>query len=70
MDEEDSQQYRVVVNHEDQFSIWPADREQPAGWRDVGKLGTKAECLAYVERVWTDMRPRSLREAMDRSAEE
>lgn len=57
--------YRVVVNHEDQYSIWPADRELPAGWGDAGKSGPKEECLAYVEEVWTDMRPRSLRERMD-----
>ena len=48
--------YKVVVNHEEQYSIWPADRENPLGWRDVGKSGPKAECLAYIEVVWTDMR--------------
>ncbi len=56
---------KVVVNDEEQYSIWPAERENPPGWRDAGQTGTKAECLAYIERVWTDMRPRSLREAMD-----
>ena len=55
--------YKVVVNHEEQYSIWPADRENPLGWRDVGKSGPKAECLAYIEEVWTDMRPLSLRQA-------
>lgn len=57
--------FEVVVNHEEQYSIWPADREPPAGWRKVGKSGVKAECLAYINEVWTDMRPLSLRKAMD-----
>ena len=56
---------KVVVNDEEQYSIWPVERDNPPGWRDAGQTGTKAECLAYIERVWTDMRPRSLREAMD-----
>ncbi len=59
--------YRVVVNHEEQYSIWPADRECPPGWRDAGKTGPKAECLAYIEEVWTDMRPLSLRRAMEKA---
>jgi MbtH protein len=54
----------VVLNHEEQYSIWPAHREPPAGWRKAGKQGTKAECLAYIEEVWTDMRPLSLRKRM------
>jgi MbtH protein len=57
--------YKVVVNHEEQYSIWPADRENAPGWNDAGKSGTKEECLAYIEQVWTDMRPRSLRVKMD-----
>jgi MbtH protein len=57
--------YRVVVNHEEQYSIWPAERETPAGWQEVGKTGTKQECLDYIEEVWTDMRPLSLRQKMD-----
>jgi MbtH protein len=56
---------KVVVNDEEQYSIWPVERANPPGWRDAGQTGTKAECLAYIERVWTDMRPRSLREALD-----
>jgi MbtH protein len=56
---------KVVVNHEEQYSIWPADRELPLGWTEAGKQGTKAECLAYIEEVWTDMRPLSLRKKMD-----
>ena len=62
---EDTTIYKVVVNHEDQYSIWPADRENPLGWNDAGKSGTKAECLAYIEEVWTDMRPLSLRKKME-----
>jgi MbtH protein len=64
-DEEDSTIYKVVVNREEQYSIWPADRETPLGWSDAGKEGTKAECLAYIEQVWTDMRPLSLRRQIE-----
>lgn len=63
-DREDTTIYQVVVNHEEQYSIWPADRENALGWNDAGKQGTKAECLAYIEEVWTDMRPLSLRKKM------
>jgi MbtH protein len=63
-DREDKTIYRVVMNHDEQYSIWPADREIPLGWNDVGKTGTKAEVLAYIEEVWTDMRPLSLRKKM------
>jgi MbtH protein len=66
-DEGDRTTYRVVVNHEEQYSIWPADKEMPAGWSEAGKQGTRDECLAYIEEAWTDMRPKSLREAMARS---
>jgi uncharacterized protein YbdZ (MbtH family) len=61
---EDRTVYRVVLNHEEQYSIWPADRDIPAGWREEGKLGLKSECLAYIDEVWTDMRPLSLRTYM------
>ena len=61
---EDLTVYKVVMNHEEQYSIWPADRENALGWNDVGKTGSKAECLQYIEEVWTDMRPRSLRDKM------
>jgi MbtH protein len=64
MDDE-NQQYVVVLNHEEQYSIWPAGRDLPLGWRGDGFTGTKAECLAHIEEVWTDMRPLSLRQAMD-----
>jgi MbtH protein len=62
---EDLTSYKVVVNHEEQYSIWPADRENPLGWSDAGKSGTKAECLAFIEEVWTDMRPLSVRRLME-----
>ncbi|UFZ03304.1 MbtH family NRPS accessory protein [Bradyrhizobium ontarionense] len=62
------QTYLVVVNHEEQYSIWTSDRELPAGWTAVGKSGSREECLAYIEEVWTDMRPLSLRRVMDQSA--
>jgi len=63
--EEDKTPYTVVVNHEEQYSIWPAQREIPSGWKAVGKSGPKAECLEYIEKVWTDMRPLSLRKWME-----
>lgn len=56
--------FQVVVNHEEQYSIWPDYKEIPKGWRKAGKSGYKKECLEYVEEVWTDMRPLSLRTAM------
>ncbi|HHM01683.1 MAG TPA: MbtH family NRPS accessory protein [Caldithrix abyssi] len=62
---EDKTVYKVVVNDEEQYSIWPADRENAPGWKDAGKSGSKQECLDYVKEVWTDMRPKSLREKMD-----
>ena len=52
--------YKVVINHEEQYSIWPDGRKIPLGWQAVGKNGSKAECLAYIEEVWTDMRPLSI----------
>jgi MbtH protein len=67
-EKEDSTLYKAVVNHEEQYSIWPADRENPLGWRDAGKTGLKAECLAYIKEVWTDMRPLSLRKKMENGA--
>jgi MbtH protein len=66
---EDDTIYEVVVNHEEQYSIWPADLPPVAGWRNVGKQGTEAECLAYIDEVWTDMRPLSLRRQMDGAPE-
>jgi len=65
---EDTRTYKVVVNDEEQYSIWPADRANPLGWRDGGRTGLKAECLEYIEQVWTDMRPLSLRKRMEEAA--
>jgi MbtH protein len=67
-DREDNTTYKVVVNHEDQYSIWPADRENALGWRDAGKQGSKQECLDHIKGVWTDMRPLSLRKRMAQEA--
>lgn len=64
-EEDDNTTYKVVINHEEQYSIWPADRENPLGWKDVGKEGSKQEVLDYIEEVWTDMRPLSLRKKME-----
>ena len=63
-EKEDTRIYKVVVNDEEQYSIWPADRENALGWYDAGKSGPKAECLAHINEVWTDMRPLSLRKKM------
>lgn len=62
---EDKTIYSVVVNHEEQYSIWPSYKTIPKGWNAVGKTGTKEACLAYIKEVWTDMRPLSLRKSMD-----
>jgi uncharacterized protein YbdZ (MbtH family) len=67
-EQEDKTIYAVIVNHEEQYSIWPADRELPLGWQEAGKQGLKEECLAYIEEVWTDMRPLSLRKKMEEIA--
>lgn len=66
--DDDTTVYKVVVNHEEQYSIWPAARDNPPGWRDAGKQGLKAECLAHIKEIWTDMRPLSLRRRMDQDA--
>lgn len=66
-DPEESRQYKVVVNHEEQYSIWPSDRENALGWHDEGFSGGKAECLQHIKEIWTDMRPLSLRKHMDQS---
>ncbi|MGH2509925.1 MAG: MbtH family protein [Ktedonobacteraceae bacterium] len=67
---EDKTLYKVVVNHEEQYSIWAVDRENPLGWHDAGKSGLKADCLAYIKEVWTDMRPLSLRKRMEEQAQQ
>lgn len=69
-EQEDTRTYKVVINHEEQYSIWPVDRENPLGWKDGGKEGTKQECLDYIEEVWTDMRPLSLRKKMEEMEKE
>jgi MbtH protein len=65
---EDRTIYKVVVNSEEQYSIWPADRENALGWNDAGVQGSKEECLAYIKEVWEDMRPLSLRKKMEEDA--
>jgi MbtH protein len=67
-EEEDTTIYKVVVNHEEQYSIWPANRENALGWTDADKRGPKSECLAYINEVWADMRPLSLRKKMEATA--
>ena len=62
---DDTTAYKVVINHEEQYSIWLADRENALGWNDAGRSGTKAECLEHINEVWTDMRPLSLRKEME-----
>lgn len=68
-EDEDTTIYYVVVNHEEQYSIWPEYKEAPKGWKTVGRTGPKQECLDHIKDVWTDMRPLSLRKAMAQNAE-
>jgi MbtH protein len=63
-DDKDSTIYKVVVNDEEQYSIWPAERANALGWSDAGKTGARSECLAYIDQAWTDMRPLSVRRRM------
>jgi MbtH protein len=67
-DERGADDYTVVLNDEEQYSIWPTGRELPAGWRHSGFQGPKDACLAHIDQVWTDMRPLSLRQQMDGTA--
>lgn len=69
MSSEDTTTYQVVVNQEEQYSIWPSGRELPLGWNAEGTGGTKADCLAHIDRVWSDMRPLSLRRALAADAQ-
>jgi MbtH protein len=69
MSDEDDRTYHVVVNDEEQYSIWLTDREPPLGWRIVGEPGSKQACLSRINELWTDMRPLSLRRAMDTARE-
>lgn len=66
---DNSKSFVVVANHEEQYSIWPVERGLPRGWREAGPSGSRDECLDYIERTWTDMRPLSLRRRMEASAE-
>ena len=65
---QDNTVYRVVVNHEEQYSIWPETSSIPLGWSDAGKIGSRSECLHHIKEVWTDMRPLSLRCQMEQMA--
>jgi len=67
-EKDDVRIYKVVLNHEEQYSIWPVDKQNPLGWFDAGKSGLKQECLDYIKEVWTDMRPLSLRKKMEANA--
>jgi MbtH protein len=58
-------EYKVVMNDEEQYSIWPRDKANPSGWYNVQKVGTKEECLIYIQQAWVDMRPLSLRRQME-----
>ncbi len=64
----DGELFQVLMNAEEQHSLWPAAQAAPEGWKRVGPIGAKAECLAYVDAHWTDMRPRSLRDSMAATA--
>jgi MbtH protein len=68
--QEDTTIYQVVINEEEQYSIWPDYREIPYGWREAGKSGLKQECLEYIKQIWTDMRPLSLRKSMEKATQE
>ena len=65
-EEDDAIVYAVVINYEEQYSIWPSQKALPRGWRAVGKQGSKADCLKYIDEVWTDMRPASLRQMAEK----
>ena len=62
---EDARRYRVVVNYEEQYSLWPVESAVPAGWNETGFEGERGACLAHIREIWTDMRPLSLRRALD-----
>ena len=68
MEDDDTTIYKVVVNDEEQYSIWPAHRENAPGWKDEGVTGSRAHCLEHIKNVWTDMRPASLRKRMEDDA--
>jgi MbtH protein len=64
-DEDGARRFKVLINDEGQYSLWPASFDTPGGWWETGKQGTRPQCMAHVDEVWTDMRPRTLREVMD-----
>jgi MbtH protein len=68
-EDSDDTEYDVVINAEEQYSIWPVHMPCPDGWDKAGVSGSKEDCLAYIDRTWVDMRPRSLREHMAAAAE-
>jgi uncharacterized protein YbdZ (MbtH family) len=68
--EDENAEYLVLINDEQQYSLWPAFRDIPAGWRATGPKGKRRECLDWIDKNWTDMRPKSLRDAMEQSARE
>ncbi len=70
MADDDLTGYRVLVNDEEQYGLWPRYKQPPAGWRDAGCAGSREECLAFVDRTWLDIRPRSVREQLARSRAE
>ena len=67
-EEDDGRRYVVIVNHEEQYSIWPSQRPIPPGWRNVENEGSRLECLKYIEKLWTDMRPLSVRKRMNKTS--
>lgn len=68
-DDDDDRTYKVVVNHEEQYSIWLSHKSLPPGWRETGVEGSKPTCLSYINEVWVDMRPLSLRQYMEGRSE-
>jgi MbtH protein len=63
----DNVRFKVVFNEEEQYSVWWADRANPPGWEDEGTDGTRQECLDHIDQVWLDMRPRSVRTALEKT---
>lgn len=68
--EDENAEYLILINDEEQYSLWPAFRDIPSGWKATGPKGKRRECLDWIDKNWTDMRPKSLRDAMEQSARE
>ena len=68
-DWDDRTKYKVMINRDQMYSIWPADRENPLGWKEVGRVGEKQVCLDYIEEVWTDLRSLALQDKMEEAAQ-